>query len=167
MHGVDCLDEGYGITPQDLQDTVAKQGVELRKKDVVLGSGVDGRMTWGVAADFDGYLVNTPGISLDAAKWLCEEAGAMCIAGDTIGLEVLPSEEPDVFLPGARVHVRDGRCADHRGRRHGGDRGREAVRVRVPRNRGIPSQSNDVAEDGRERTLTVRRKIAHGARRAT
>ena len=30
---------------------------------------------------------------------LCEEAGAMCIAGDTIGLEVLPSEEPDVFLP--------------------------------------------------------------------
>ena len=23
----------------------------------------------------------------------------MCIAGDTIGLEVLPSEEPNVFLP--------------------------------------------------------------------
>ena len=49
--------------------------------------------------DFDGYLKNTPGIGLPAAKWLCEEAGAMCIAGDTIGLEVLPSEEENVFLP--------------------------------------------------------------------
>src|SRR6266700_3239338 len=40
-----------------------------------------------------------PGIALAAAKWLCEEAGAMCIGADTIALEVLPSEEPDVFLP--------------------------------------------------------------------
>ena len=56
-----------------------------------------GRMT--VWPDFDGYLVNTPGISLDSAKWLCEQVGAMCIAGDTIGLEVLPSEEENVFLP--------------------------------------------------------------------
>ena len=49
--------------------------------------------------DFDGYLANPPGIGLPAAKYLCEEAGAMCIAGDSIALEVLPSEEPDVFLP--------------------------------------------------------------------
>ena len=56
-----------------------------------------GRMTkW---PDFDGYLSNPPGIGLPAAKYLCEEAGAMCIAGDSIALEVLPSEEPDVFLP--------------------------------------------------------------------
>ncbi len=95
MHGVDCLPDSYAVTPKDLQDTAAKQGVELRPKDVVLVR--MGRMT--VWPDFDGYLVNTPGISLDSAKWLCEEAGAMCIAGDTIGLEVLPSEEADVFLP--------------------------------------------------------------------
>ena len=80
---------------KDLQDTVSKQGVELRKGDVVLVR--TGRMN--VWPDFDGYLVNTPGIGLPAAKWLCEEVGAMCIAGDTIGLEVLPSEEKDVFLP--------------------------------------------------------------------
>jgi kynurenine formamidase len=95
MHGVDDLGDAYAITPKDLQDTVAKQGVELRKGDVVLVR--TGRMNaW---PDFDGYLKNTPGIGLDAAKWLCEEAGAMCIAGDTIGLEVLPSEEENVFLP--------------------------------------------------------------------
>jgi len=95
MHGVDELDAAYGITPQDLQDTVAKQGVELRKKDVVLVR--TGRMrAW---PDFDGYLQRPPGITLPSAKWLCEEAGAMCIAGDSIGLEVMPWDEPDAFLP--------------------------------------------------------------------
>jgi kynurenine formamidase len=95
MHGVDCLPEAYGITPKDLQDCVSKQGVELRKKDVVLVR--TGRMT--VWPDFDGYLLKPPGINLPAAKWLCEEAGAMCIAGDSIGLEVMPWDEPDAFLP--------------------------------------------------------------------
>jgi kynurenine formamidase len=95
MHGVDQLEAGYQITPQDLQDTIAKQGVELRKMDVVLVR--TGRMrAW---PDFDGYLQRSPGINLPSAKWLCEEAGAMCIAGDTIGLEVMPWDEPDAFLP--------------------------------------------------------------------
>ena len=95
MHGVDCLPDSYAVTPKDLEDTAKKQGVDLVKKSVVLVR--TGRMT--VWPDFDGYLVNTPGISLGSAKWLCEQVGAMCIAGDTIGLEVLPSEEADVFLP--------------------------------------------------------------------
>jgi kynurenine formamidase len=95
MHGVDCLPEAYAITPKDLQDCVARQGVDLRNKDVVLVR--SGRMT--VWPDFDGYLLKPPGINLPAAKWLCEEAGAMCIAGDSIGLEVMPWDEPDAFLP--------------------------------------------------------------------
>ena len=95
MHGVDELEPAHGITPQELQDTVAKQGVELRKGDVVLVR--TGRMrAW---PDFDGYLQKPPGITLPSAKWLCEEAGAMCIAGDSIGLEVMPWDEPDAFLP--------------------------------------------------------------------
>jgi kynurenine formamidase len=94
-HGVDSLPDSYAVTPQDLQDAAKKQGVESRRGDVALVR--TGRMqAW---PDFHGYLDRTPGISLASAKWLCEEAGAMCIAGDTIGLEVLPSEEPNVFLP--------------------------------------------------------------------
>jgi kynurenine formamidase len=93
--GVDSLPDSYAVTPKDLQDAAKKQGVEFRRGDVALVR--TGRMqAW---PDFHGYLDRTPGISLASAKWLCEEAGAMCIAGDTIGLEVLPSEEPNVFLP--------------------------------------------------------------------
>jgi kynurenine formamidase len=95
MHGVDCLPDSYGITPEECQKAAKEQGVELRKKDVVLVR--TGRMS--VWPDFDGYLMTPPGIKLPAAKWLCEEAGAMCIAGDSIGLEVMPWEEPDAFLP--------------------------------------------------------------------
>ena len=95
MKGVDCLPDGYAVTPRDLQSTARKQKVKLQRKDVVLVR--TGRMT--VWPDFHGYLDNTPGISLASAKWLCEEVGAMCIGADTIALEVLPSEEANVFLP--------------------------------------------------------------------
>ena len=95
MKGVDCLPDSYAVTPKDLQTAARRQKVELRKKDIVLIR--TGRMNaW---PDFHGYLDRTPGISLASAKWLCEEVGAMCIGADTIALEVLPSEEPNVFLP--------------------------------------------------------------------
>jgi len=95
MHGVDCLPDSYEVTPDELKKCAQTQGVELRKKDVVCVR--MGRMS--VWPDFHGYLDNPPGIGLPGAKYLCEEAGAMCIAGDTIGLEVLPMKEPNSFLP--------------------------------------------------------------------
>jgi kynurenine formamidase len=95
MKGVDCLPDGYGITPQDLQDTIKHQGVELRRRDIVLVR--TGRMTlW---PDFDRYGDNSPGITVRSARWLCEEAGAMCIAGDCVGLETHAWEEEDAWLP--------------------------------------------------------------------
>jgi kynurenine formamidase len=95
LHGVDCLPDSYGITPDDLKKSASEQGVQVRRGDVVCVR--TGRMS--VWPDFDGYLVKPPGINLDSAKYLCEEVGAMCIAGDSIGLEVMPWVEPDAFLP--------------------------------------------------------------------
>jgi kynurenine formamidase len=95
LHGVDGLPDSYNVTAEDCKKAAAEQGVELRRKDVVLVR--TGRM--GVWPDFDGYLQRPPGINLPCAKWLCEEAGAMCIAGDSIGLEVMPWEEEGSFLP--------------------------------------------------------------------
>ena len=129
MHGVDQLEPGYAITPKDLEDTVKRQGVELHKGDVVLFR--SGRMqSW---PDVEEYLRDSAGINLDSAKWLCEEAGAMCIGGDNITCEVMPPDVPDSFLP---VHAY--MCSTAGAQimevvEHGGDRGGEAVRVRVPR----------------------------------
>jgi kynurenine formamidase len=95
MHGVDCLDDGYAITADDVKKAAREQGLEIRPRSVVLVR--TGRMTrW---PDFDGYLQKPPGLGMAATRWLCEEAGAMCIGADSIALEVLPSEEPNVFLP--------------------------------------------------------------------
>ena len=93
--GIDVLPEAYAVTAEDLQEAARRAKVELRKKDVVLVR--TGRMR--VWPDFSGYLERPPGLSLAAARWLCEETGAMCIAADTIALEVLPSEQENVFLP--------------------------------------------------------------------
>lgn len=85
-HGVECLENHYEITPQDLRDAAKFGNVELRKGDVVLVR--TGRMSaW---PDRDAYLTGSPGINVDSARWLCEEAGAMSIAGDNIGLEPQP-----------------------------------------------------------------------------
>jgi kynurenine formamidase len=56
-----------------------------------------GRMT--VWPDVNGYIMDQPGIGVAAARYLCEEAGAMCIAGDSLSLEVVPASDPEAFLP--------------------------------------------------------------------
>ena len=94
-HGVDCLPPSYAIGPDELKKVASSQGTEIRTGDVVLIR--TGRMN--VWPDYDGYLRNSPGIDLPACKYLCEEAGAMCIGSDTIGVEVMPFTEKDSFLP--------------------------------------------------------------------
>jgi kynurenine formamidase len=85
-HGVECLEPHYEITPRDLQDAQRRQAISVRKGDIVLVR--TGRMTcW---PDSDAYLTGSPGINVASARWLCEEAGAMCVAGDNIGLEPQP-----------------------------------------------------------------------------
>jgi kynurenine formamidase len=89
--GVDCLEDSYAIGSQDLKDAARRQETELRKGDVILVS--RGRMTtW---PDPERYLPNSPGVNLEGARWLCEEAGAMCVGADTAGFEVVPFAEDD------------------------------------------------------------------------
>ncbi|MYB23966.1 MAG: cyclase family protein [Acidimicrobiia bacterium] len=85
MFGVDILEPHYEIDSKDIMETARRQGTELRKGDVVLLR--TGRMNMWPSID---YLSASPGINVDGARWLCEEAGAMCIAGDNIGLEPQP-----------------------------------------------------------------------------
>ena len=129
MKGVDCLPEGYGITPQDLQDTAEKQGTDIPPKSVVLVR--TGRMT---------RLAGLRRLPAQAARDQ-PAVGEVAVRGEGRDVHRRRLDRPRGDAVGRagrvparpRVHVRDRRRPDHRGRRHGGDRGREAVRVRLPR----------------------------------
>jgi kynurenine formamidase len=92
-HGVACLPDSYVITAKDCIDTAAAQGINFQKGDIVMIR--TGRMTkWPNGSEF---ADNSPGIGLEAARFLCEDAGAMVIGGDNDSLEVDPSDEGTYF----------------------------------------------------------------------
>lgn len=93
--GVSSLEPGRPITAEELDETAAHQGVEIRRGDAVLvRTGFLGarRHDWGCYAGGD-----APGLSLHTAPWLSEHEAA-AIATDTWGVEVRPNEI-DQFQP--------------------------------------------------------------------
>lgn len=96
--GVNALEPGFAIGPEDLDGTAAAQGVEIRSGDCILvrtGFLGERRGRWG---DYSGG--DAPGMSLFSAPWLYEhEIAAM--ASDTWGLEVRPNQV-ELFQP---LHV--------------------------------------------------------------
>lgn len=92
--GVDVLPDSYGIGKQDLEETIQKQGVEIRQGDIIMIR--TGRMT--VWPDREKYLNNSPGLNTEGAEYLAG-LGAMIIGADNIALEQNPSAEPDNYFP--------------------------------------------------------------------
>lgn len=91
--GLEALPSHYVITPQDLQQTAAQQKLQLKPGDVVLiRTGV--LRYWGATGSEHAKLAahDSAGISLETAKWLVEQQGAMLIGSDTSGLEYGPTE---------------------------------------------------------------------------
>jgi kynurenine formamidase len=96
--GVDWLDQGYVITPEDLDAAAEMGGVEVGAGDhVFLRTGamtqVRARGEWG---DYAGGDAAGPG--LDCVEWIATNEIA-AIASDTWGFEVRPNETPDVNQP--------------------------------------------------------------------
>ncbi|RIA09219.1 kynurenine formamidase [Flavobacteriaceae bacterium MAR_2010_72] len=89
------LPENYRISVNDLKKVLKKQGVSLKKGDVVL-------IRTGQAKHYNNanhYLHNYPGISLDAVKWLVEDQAIMLLGADNLSLEAFPSERADNWVP--------------------------------------------------------------------
>lgn len=93
--GVDMLPDQYRITRGDLQTALARQKVKLQRGDVVLIR--TGRMR--LFNQPDAYMANPPGMSLDAARFLVEDGGAMVVGADNLSFETFPSQEPDAYVP--------------------------------------------------------------------
>jgi kynurenine formamidase len=95
LRGDGMLPDQYRITRQDIQDALKKQKIKLVKGDVVLIR--TGRMK--VYQDEKAYMNNPPGMSLDAAKYLIEEGGAMIVGADNLSFETFPSEVQGNYVP--------------------------------------------------------------------
>jgi len=92
---VDMLPDGYRVTRKDLIEALDQQNVDLQEGDVVLVR--TGRMQR--YADADAYMANPPGVGLDAARFLVEEAGAIIVGADNLSFEAFPSELETDYVP--------------------------------------------------------------------
>ncbi len=96
--GVDYLEPGYAITPEDLDGACAHQGVSVGRGDVVLirTGDMQARRT---EPGWAGYSAgDAPGLSLRTAPWFYERDVA-ALATDTWGAEVRPNEIDGTFQP--------------------------------------------------------------------
>ena len=98
LKGVDWLDDGYGISNDELDATAKAQGVEVRKGDfVIVRTGQMERCLaekkWGDYAGGD-----APGVRFENCYW-CHEKEVAAICSDTWGVEVRPNETKEVQQP--------------------------------------------------------------------
>lgn len=89
------LPDGYRVTRADLQAALRKQNVRLEEGDVVLVR--TGRMKR--YHDAQAYMAEPPGMSIDAARFLVEDGGAMVVGADNLSFETFPPEVPNNYVP--------------------------------------------------------------------
>lgn len=101
LKGVDALPASYPISPADIDAALARQKVEIRPGDVVLIR-TGALRYWGEnGADHERLRTHdSAGITLDTARYLVAELGAVMLGADTSGLEVTPPPAgSDSFIP--------------------------------------------------------------------
>jgi kynurenine formamidase len=94
LKGVDMLDGGYVVTPDDLQQALAKEHMMLHPGDIaIINTG------WGKLLGKDNvrYEKTSPGIGVAAGQWLVTQ-DLMMIGADNCCVEVRPSV-PGTDLP--------------------------------------------------------------------
>lgn len=96
--GVDWLEDGFGITSKDLDETAKAQGVQIRPGDfVIFRTGHQKRCI--DQGDWHGYAGgDAPGVAFETAYWIREnDIAAIC--ADTWGCEVRPNDSDEMFQP--------------------------------------------------------------------
>jgi kynurenine formamidase len=93
--GVKRLEPGYAITPDDLDETAAAEGVEIREGDIMIVR--TGHVPWyyelEAGAEKLTFFEGSPGISMACVEWIYDKSIA-AIAMDNVAIEVEPIEEP-------------------------------------------------------------------------
>ena len=93
--GLGMLPQGHGVSVDEVKLTAERQGTRLREGDVVLVR--TGRMA--LYPDWDGFMKDSPGITLATAKYLVEQGGAILLGADNLSVEQAPSPDPGNWVP--------------------------------------------------------------------
>jgi kynurenine formamidase len=99
--GVDRLDGGHAVTPEDLEAAEEFAGAQVRAGDIVLVR--TGQVQVYLAGDKHGYGYPSPGLSVRTPEWF-HARDVAAVANDTLTFEVFPPEIADLWLP---VHALD------------------------------------------------------------
>jgi kynurenine formamidase len=95
LKGVPRLPDNYEITPQDLEQALARQKLTLKPGDAILI-----HTGWGTLWNVDNarYVKTCPGIGIAAAQWLAKQ-DPLLVGADNWPVEVGPNPDPDLSLP--------------------------------------------------------------------
>jgi kynurenine formamidase len=95
LKGAPVLPDNYEITPQDLQQALARQKLTLKPGDAILI-----HTGWGTLWNVDNarYVKTCPGIGVAAAEWLAKQ-DPLLVGADNWPVEVGPNPDPDLSLP--------------------------------------------------------------------
>ncbi len=88
-YGVDIVKEGTAYTKEDIMAAAKKQGVEIKKGDVVLFHSGWLNLLDGDKPDTKRYVTTEPGLGKSGAAYLAE-IGVVAVGADTWGLEAVP-----------------------------------------------------------------------------
>ncbi|GAA1227115.1 cyclase family protein [Pseudonocardia alaniniphila] len=103
--GVEWLEAGEVITPEELDATLAAQGTELRGGDIVAVR-TGWRRKFLSDGDAASFMAGEPGLGLACCEWLhSHDVAAVC--SDNWAIEVLPGEVEGELLPVHMVLIRD------------------------------------------------------------
>ena len=95
LKGSKMLAGGPQIHVSDIKAAAKRQGIELRRGDVVIfNTGWQELAT----ADPTKFLESEPGLDVDGAEYLAR-LGVVAVGADTWGLDVLPNPDPDLLFP--------------------------------------------------------------------
>jgi kynurenine formamidase len=97
--GMDRLEGGYAITPDDLDAAEAFGGTSVEPGDVALIR--TGHLQYLKEGNTRAYADPVPGVGMACAVWFREKDIA-AVASDTVVLEVWPPQRPDLLIP---VHM--------------------------------------------------------------
>ncbi|MER6423443.1 cyclase family protein [Streptomyces sp. NPDC001137] len=99
--GVERLEGGHAVTPEDLEAAEEMAGTRVRAGDIVLVR--TGQIQVCLAGDRHAYGYPSPGLSIRTPEWF-HARDVAAVANDTLTFEIFPPEIEDLWLP---VHALD------------------------------------------------------------